>query len=494
MSVATEVIKKLLSDIRLFSRWVVGRELRKYQLEPARAIIDSVLCKKGLTFAVVMSRQAGKNEASAQLEAYLLNLFQRTGGFIVKAAPTYRPQTLNSQMRLEEVLDNAWNEGRWEGEEGYMMRLGKARVAFFSAQPQANVMGATANILLECDEAQDVPEEKWNKDFKPMGASTNVTTVLWGTAWTSKTLLAKTVRALHGLEEQDGIRRVFFTPWEVVARENAAYGEYVRGEIQRLGRNHPFIKTQYFLEEIDAEGGMFPASRQAQMKGEHQGYPSGKAELSYALFIDVAGEDEVLEGEELRALAPGKDSTALTVVEIDLSTVADPYILKPTYRVVHRKLWTGTKHTKLYAQLVDLAVNVWRAKYVVVDATGVGAGLASFLGKALGERCIPFIFSAKTKSDLGWDFLAICDSGRFKDMLDDDSEEYRHFWRQVEEADYEILEGPSKQMRWGVKDRAVHDDLLISGALCAVLDRLDWAPAAQGRVVAGREKYRDGRY
>jgi len=268
----------------------------------------------------------------------------------------------------------------------------------------------------------------------------------------------------------------------------------VQGEIQRLGRNHPFIKTQYLLEEIDAEGGMFPTSRQAQMKGDHERYASGKASLSYALLIDVAGEDEVLEGEELRALAPRKDCTALTVVEIDLSTVADPYILKPTYKVVHRKLWTGTKHTKLYAQLVDLAVNVWRARYVVVDATGVGAGLASFLGKALGERCVPFVFSAKSKSSLGWDFLAICDSGRFKDMLDDGSEEYRQFWRQVEEADYEILEGPGKQMKWEVKDRAVHDDLLISAALCAVLDRLDWVAAAQARVVAGRREYLDGRY
>lgn len=35
----------------------------------------------------MMSRQAGKNELSAQLEAYLLNLFQRRGGAIVKDIP-----------------------------------------------------------------------------------------------------------------------------------------------------------------------------------------------------------------------------------------------------------------------------------------------------------------------------------------------------------------------------------------------------------------------
>ena len=78
-----------------------------------------------------------------------------------------------------------------------------------------------------------------------MAASTNATTVLWGTAWTSKTLLAKTERALHRLEG-DGFQRVFQVPWERAVQENPPYAEYVRGEIQRLGRDHPLIKTQYF--------------------------------------------------------------------------------------------------------------------------------------------------------------------------------------------------------------------------------------------------------
>ncbi|MGB9879166.1 MAG: hypothetical protein ACPLRM_00265, partial [Anaerolineae bacterium] len=66
-----QVIKAFLSDVRLFSKVVIRRELRPYQLAPAKAIVDSVIHRRGLTFAVVMSRQAGKNELSAQLEAYL---------------------------------------------------------------------------------------------------------------------------------------------------------------------------------------------------------------------------------------------------------------------------------------------------------------------------------------------------------------------------------------------------------------------------------------
>src|SRR4051812_211618 len=86
----------------------------------------------------------------------------------------------------------------------------------------------------------------------------------------------------------------------------------------------------------------------------------------------------------------------------------------PLYRVVDRVAWTGVKHTALYDQLVDLARNVWCLSALVVDATGVGAGLASFLADRLGHgsrkvKVEPFVFSGKSKSDLGWAFVALID-------------------------------------------------------------------------------------
>src|SRR5204863_925155 len=70
VAVRTEKLERmayrLLSDPALFSRFVVGRPLRPYQLEPARAILESVLGRRGETISVMMSRQAGKNELSAQ--------------------------------------------------------------------------------------------------------------------------------------------------------------------------------------------------------------------------------------------------------------------------------------------------------------------------------------------------------------------------------------------------------------------------------------------
>jgi hypothetical protein len=486
-----QIIKRFLSDVDMFSRAVVGRPLRPYQLAPAKAIVESVLSKRGDTFAVVMSRQAGKNELSAQLEAYLMNLFQQVrGASIVKAAPTYKPQTVTSRMRLRDCLDNAWNRQFLHGDEQWIIRLGRCRIFFFSAQPGANVVGATATVLLECDEAQDVDEDKWSKDFAPMAASTNATTVFYGTIWTSRTLLAKVMRDLRRREAADGRQRVWLVPWEVVAAEVPAYGEYVRKEMARLGPDHPIIRTQYKLEEIDAAGRLFTAERVARMRGDHPRQRQAIKGGGYVLTVDVAGEDEALEGEELRAEEPRKDSTVVTVFRVDLSTVEDPLIGFPTYHVVNRYWWTGVKHSTLYAKLASL-VREWHAWYLVVDATGVGAGLASFLVKKFGSvkdeppgLVSPFVFSSVSKSELGWNFVGLVESGRYKDYAEDGEADTAQFWREVGACEFEVMPGPGKVLRWGVADTAVHDDMLVSAALVSVLDGMDWRIEIDGEVVS----------
>ena len=163
--------------------------LRPYQREVALAIIDSVFAKKGLTFSVEMARQGGKNELSAQLELLLLTLFMATPQNLVKCAPTFKPQTVISMMRLKDRLNDTGFANIWTSELGYIIRLGNARAIFLSADESANVVGNTAHILLEIDESQDVSKEKYTKEFKPMGATTNVTTVHYGTTWDDSTLV-----------------------------------------------------------------------------------------------------------------------------------------------------------------------------------------------------------------------------------------------------------------------------------------------------------------
>jgi hypothetical protein len=267
-----------------------------------------------------------------------------------------------------------------------------------------------------------------------------------------------------------------------VAAEVPAYGQYVRGEIERLGRDHPLIKSQYFLEEIESTAGMFPPATRSLMQGPHLRQRAPTPGREYALLVDVAGEaEERLQGTLWQPSEPRRDATALTVVELARGESGLARFL-----VMDRHYWLGTPHPQLYGAIVRLA-EIWAPTRVIVDATGVGAGLASFLHHALGSRAYPFTFTAQSKSDLGWGFLGICNSGRFLDHCDDGGPEYRQFWREVQAADYQVVDGPNKLMRWGVPDPAVHDDLLISAALCALLDRDPRPPYAGSMIIEAED-------
>jgi hypothetical protein len=485
---------RAIGDIGEFSEEMWPRwQLRAYQERVAREIVHSVARGEGRQFAVVFARQSGKDEMLAQLEAYLMCRYRLKGGSILVVNPTLRPQGLIGKRRLLDRLGIPC-VGDISGSGGYTVGLGKTTCGFLSASPLAQARGETASLLLACNEAQDVAPDRWDAVFDPMGAAHHATQVFSGTVWTSRTLLARQMAYLGELERKDGTRRVFKVGWEEIAEVVPQYGEQVRARIAQFGRDHPFIRTEYFLEELDAEGKLFGPARRAQMRGTHPRHRSATPGKLYALLVDVAGADELkiedwqIENSNLQSstfnLQPrqDRDATALTVVEVDLAGLDDPLVLRPSYRVVDRRLWVGTPHPQLHAAISDLARNVWSARWVVVDATGVGAGLAGFLGHALPGKVVPFVFTAQSKSQLGWDFLGLIDSGRYKEYAEDGAPETGLFWTQVEECGSQVSDAPGKLMRWGVESRSTHDDLLISAALCAVLDRLDWRP----RIARGR--------
>ena len=148
--------------------------LRPYQHRIAAAVSASILKRDGLTFTVEIARQGGKNEISAALELWELVTHGAWGGTIIKASPTFKPQTIISMDRLKTKMNEYFlNQGVYTTEAGYILHFGEARVVFLSADESANVVGHTADILLEIDEAQDIGKEKYTKEFRPMGSSTN---------------------------------------------------------------------------------------------------------------------------------------------------------------------------------------------------------------------------------------------------------------------------------------------------------------------------------
>jgi len=436
--------------------------LRRYQREVALAILDSVFGRKGLTFSVEIARQGGKNELSAQLELLLLTLYMAEPRNMVKCSPTFKPQTVISMMRLKDRLNDAGFGGIWVAELGYIVRLGNARAVFLSADESANVVGNTAHILLEIDESQDVSKEKYTKEFKPMGATTNVTTVHYGTTWDESTLLEEVKQTNYDLEGKDGIKRHFRYDWQEVAKHNPDYLAYVEAERERLGENHPLFLTQYCLLPIRGGGGYLSSQQRAQLMGEHSRRHHPEEGKVYVAGIDLAGEAEEGEGETLRALKPRQDSTVVTIGELDFADGSD-VPKQPLVRVVEHYWWTGRKHAELYLQLVDILKNVWRCRRVVVDATGVGQPVSSFLKQSLGARVSPFTFTAQSKSELGFNLLAAVNSGRLKMYRGDGSPEYREFWFEMEKARSQFR--PSQTMNFFVDPSQGHDDFLMSLAL-----------------------------
>ncbi len=303
-----------------------------------------------------------------------------------------------------------------------------------------------------------------------MGSATNVTTILYGTTWDDSTLLEEVKQANLELEREDGIKRHFRYDWQEVGRYNPDYVKFVQAERQRLGEEHPLFRTQYALLPITHGGGFLSRQQIALVLGEHhrQSQPEGKR--TYIAGVDLAGEHEPeMTGEDAPDNNRGKgcDSTVITIAEVDArlpslgGQATNPS--QPLLKVVEQYRWTGTPHSQLFTQMTDILKNVWNCRRIVVDATGIGQPVASFLRKELGSRIIPFVITSKSKSDMGFELLSFINSGRLKLYKQDGSREYKETLFELERA--RVQYRPNQTMNFYVDPQEGHDDLLVSLAL-----------------------------
>ncbi len=502
---------QMLSGISLFSAAGSGIRLRCYQRQAAEAIVRSVIENQGRTFVVMFPRQSGKNELQAQIEAYLLLLFSREGGEIIKVSPTWKPQSYNAMRRLERTpRRNPLTRGLWKKESGHIYRIGNAAISFLSAATGSNIVGATASLLLEVDEAQDVLIHKFDHEIAPMAASRNATRVFWGTAWTDDTLLARELQLAEACSTKSAPRVFKINAGDVIA-EVPAYGQFLNEQIQRFGRDHPLIRTQYFSESLSGQTNLFNETRLQRMQGCHACATEPLPFERYILLIDVAGSDET--APQCGPMAAGiRDATAITVCSVHSGEADDlcfgqlekqPINTKTDgviWRCIHRQLWHNLPLTRQFEKLSAL-IRFWNPEYAVIDATGIGAGIASFLTRTFGDTMIrPFSFTSSSKSDLGWRFIAMIDANRWQEPVFNDGitdEEQislqQLFFRQLRGCQSEMLPGPEKKLRWGVKNgtrdplngEPLHDDLVMSAALSAVLDEALWQPNQQTLIIPG---------
>jgi hypothetical protein len=83
--------------------------------------------------------------------------------------------------------------------------------------------------------------------------------------------------------------------------------------------------------------------------------------------------------------------------------------------------------------------------------------------------------------------LEVVETGRYRDYVENAGPDTRQFWYKVERCQHEIRRGPGQSMRWGVWETPAYDglvacgcdDLPVSAALVAILDKQQWPGTAR---------------
>jgi hypothetical protein len=311
------------------------------------------------------------------------------------------------------------------------------------------------------------------------------------------------------MEKRDGMRRHFEFDWSVGEAANERYGRFVRGEITRLGRDHPLIRTQYFLECLGSGGGFFTMEQRLLLQGTHPRERAPVAGTRYVAAVDVAGAAEEAPDVLRHGAATRKDSTVVGIARVQGSTDGSAALT----HLVEIYWWTGRPLYEQCERLIHLLRDVWRCGRIVVDATGLGADLAARLERACGRGAVePFVFSVQSKSRLAYHLVSHVDAGRLQMWAEPDAETRRHgdpslrsragagspgtfsaeaaeFWKEVELVRPVLRSGGL--LGFAVPAHQGHDDFVSMLAL------LSWAarevrPAPAHALLAPRPAYEEG--
>jgi hypothetical protein len=446
-----------------------GQMLREYQARVYVGLCEGLATRPGATFTVLMPRQSGKNEIAAALVTRLVAGRAHRGGTVVVCAPTMSPQ---AEISVARVLGRLRRSVRpfltvRFGTDGHSLRVGRASAIFLSALPEAHVAGHTASLALIADEAQEIDREWFDRQFRPMTASTAAPIVLLGTPWDGDTLLDRAVsrnRAQDAREAKLDLPRLHHeVSWREVAEEQQAYGLYVRGERERLGASHPLFRTQYGLETVAGAGRLLAPEDLRAIEGLHPRQHEPAPGERYAAGLDLAGEGE------------HADANVLTVARLAAGGRSE---------VIDHVAWQGRPFAEVQASVLA-AVKGWRLERLCVDATGLGGPLAARLEEELGAHVVErFTFTAQSKPELGYALLAAMRTGRVSLYAADGSPE-ASACRQELAACRARHDGPGR-LRWEAPPGG-HDDYVVSLALCQRAAASIGAPrVAVGRVRASQ--------
>lgn len=406
--------------------------LRWPQVEVIREFEKLVADRQPVTMTVRSSRQTMKNDSSAMLQCRALARCQFKGGTIVRTAPTYAPQLVNSKLRLDSFLkrDPFIRYKKVRQRFGYIVEYGLASVQFLSASPTAKVEGATADLYLDIDEAHKAGKGSFEEKFAPMTASRAVPIIMWGVAG-DKTDLLYEYRTYNQSQGRDAINLCF--PALVWCEILPDYARHYEERRRKLGSNNPFLLTQYDLVDQDALGGFLSGPQQEMiLDSEHGRLRGPRPGFDYVITIDIGGEaeQEITDNEEKSE--GQRDSTFALVWEIDEKRRHGEF---PECRIVDIHWWTGKSlgagPSGLPGQQEILRgiVRRWRAA-TVIDSAGVGEQVASYIAQR--EQTVEeYKATSESVSNDIYNVWALINNEVIKLFRDDGSDEWHEFANQL---------------------------------------------------------------
>ncbi|MDA0799949.1 MAG: hypothetical protein O2884_14965 [Chloroflexi bacterium] len=411
-------------------------QLTTYQSEIARAVLDSVLNERGLTFTVEIARGGGVRELSAQIEHLLLTLHLNDGANLLRIAP---PGSADTRERVVEALQEGAPEGLWAAERK-SVRLGRSTLRFLTTDELGPAILHHGLGLIEVADAQMVSEQVFESWIRPLGDIAGATTVLYGQPLNGETPFELTKQRNREAEVRDGITRHFRVASDEVALALPEFAREMAEERARLGSEHPEFQSAYLLRPTIGGAPLLATDHLNTIEsGCRTHEPNGSSDIVASVIATRLPDAERVSVAQLFA-----SPTATAVVTIATRTPdSDLHVIE------HR--WVEAVTPEMLAKRVAKILAEWQpVRTVAEDGTSQRTGLhdrhanafRDALTQAMGFTPIAWVRS-DTASDSRrlTDLLAALHTGRLTTYRFDGSPEHRALRHELATAEIEYTDG-----------------------------------------------------
>ncbi len=195
-----------------------GRSLNGAE-EFSRAVLDSVVSKRGETLSLLVRSDAEAIAISTRLELLLMTVGMGAGSVSARVAPSFMDHTYPAMRSLTQALDKAGFSGMWTGVGGRNIRLLESWQLFVSVDAPSVASAAgqpnRPDTLLEVVSADQIPTDWFRTRVAPRSSTKGLTTVYYSSSTRPadgrESLFDRVRRSNLTKEGRDGVRRHFET-------------------------------------------------------------------------------------------------------------------------------------------------------------------------------------------------------------------------------------------------------------------------------------------